>query len=96
VLLIQQVFNLNIRCDFHNIQWVFVGSVYTCRTLELTDMGNKRLENVQGNHLAGKGNQNVKAIDFYESNELSFFPENIHGHFPNLLLQNETHTTFVG
>lgn len=77
--------SLNIHCEFRDAAWVVVNVKYTCITLSFSDLGNPRVQSVTGVHSNGRSNANVEAIDFWGPNELSFFPQNLQGHIPNIL-----------
>lgn len=61
-----------------------VGSVYTCKPT-LANTNNDRLTSVSGNHMFLKNNNDVLAIDIYNSG-LQFFPRNVEAFFPNTIV----------
>lgn len=73
------------NCEFNNIGWVVVNSVYSCNEAKVTG-SDTRLESVQGVHLYGKSFEDVKALSATRENVQEQFPKGIELFFPNLIV----------
>ncbi|KAG5666669.1 hypothetical protein PVAND_014684 [Polypedilum vanderplanki] len=91
--------SFTISCNFNSDRnWITIGRVYTCMTYIVLESSNA-VTNVTGTHLPGFNNSNVKVIEAFGNNTLSFFPRNFSQHFPNLIgitLKNTTIETLYG
>lgn len=76
---------IEFRCEFRNVGWSApVGSAYTCDYAQVTNQNNSTsLDSVQGYHLDGKRNSDVKAL-WVEWTKLEKLPTNIETFLPNL------------
>lgn len=87
LLIFSKSFQLKIECRFSStFSWYLFGNEYTCETSKFSSLEKSSVEFVNGAHLEGKSHENVKAIKFINSENLTFFPRNIHEFFPNLII----------
>jgi Leucine rich repeat len=85
--LIITVSAIDIECEFRMAQSLLMLDLYACRVINLTLTDSKSLEIVTGDHLSRKSNADVKEIYFTNHPcDLDFIPQNIHKHFPNIIL----------
>ena len=71
------------NCTFSASGWILIGNVYQCQSTPIFS-GKDVLEDVQGTHLEGNGDADVKALAFNEQN-VRKFPQGIENFFPNLI-----------
>ena len=92
-VLLAQTQALTMNCVFSEDNgWVIVGDVYTCGTqFTGTSENDRTVTRVSGNHLAGKGDLDVKALYIW-GRQLTHLPGDIDSFFPNLVVLSLSNT----
>lgn len=95
VFLLSSSEGLIFECIFSMTSWEFAPNMYQCGTtvssLEIPEI----LESVRGNHLEGKGNYNVAALNVNHQTIFKF-PKNIENFFPHLKAINIQNSKLSG
>lgn len=86
-LLFSSVSAITFDCTFdNNTTWSGgVGQLYRCNAKLSGIVDSRKLTGVTGNHLSGKTNKDVGAIDISGYAGLQYFPQNMKKFFPNLV-----------
>lgn len=76
-----------LQCTFQNINWLEIGTQYSCGNVKIISDGNlTHVIGVAGNHTIGKSDADVKAFHIQSSHEhLNRIPKGINKFFPNLI-----------
>lgn len=74
------------KCNFGYVEWALViGRAYACTSVQVTNNNNSTsLESVEGNHLDGNSNSDVKVLQVYGRTTIQKLPTNIERFFPHL------------
>lgn len=94
LFLVKSVQNLSIECNFQYVGWIAIGTAYTCRTIQISNLYDKNVNFINGSHINDLSDSNVSAIFFEDEIDLSFLPRNLNDFFPNLILINSWNTHF--
>jgi hypothetical protein len=73
-----------INCKFDNKSFSQLDSFYACAVTSLEIKFKRIITKVNGNHLHGKTNKDVKTLFFEEFSEITFIPRGIENFFPNI------------
>lgn len=80
---------LKFHCTFEIRTWNDLGEIYICSAtseVTATTTSSISLEEVVGNHLSGKSNEDVKGVVTYRSSEFTQIPLGMETFFPDLKL----------
>lgn len=86
-LLFSSVSAITFDCTYdNNTTWSGgVGQLYRCNAKVTGILKSQKLTKVTGNHLSGKSNKDVEAIEINGNIKLEYFPQDMKKFFPNLV-----------
>lgn len=77
---------MNFNCQFQLKTWGDLGEIYVCLATAEATTSSTTLEEVSGNHLSGRSNSDVRAVQTYQSPEFTRIPLGMENFFPDLLV----------
>jgi hypothetical protein len=83
LLLISSTSGLIFECNFRVQYWTYVNFLYTCEATIVNTTNPRIIEDIRGDHMDGKVNQDVRGF-LITSQTLNQIPENISDFFPEI------------